>query len=122
MIEIALFALVMLFALAIGAAIPALLELRLTLKTAREELQKGAARAGPLLSEIERTTAALQNIGNAARLASSVGHAVGPAVAAFITTWREARPAEGGPPDPSFDTPNEIRESSRGNGKAANHE
>lgn len=109
-LEALLFTLVVLFALALGAAIPALLELRRTLKVAHVRFERGAERVGPLLDQLERTTVSLQRVSHVLDVTASVGQAVGPAVAAFISAWRETPLADPGPGD----APRE--KSSTGNG------
>jgi hypothetical protein len=79
---------VVLVAIAIGVAVPVLLELRRTLVVARLRLDEGAAKVAPLLDQLERTTAALQRVDHLLDVSASVGQAVGPAIAAFISTWR----------------------------------
>ena len=117
-------ALLVVVALAVGVAIPVLVQLTLALRSARDTL----ARAGRALEaataaadRIERIAARLeqdgrleaclaamdafartaQKIGDTARVASAVGAAIGPAVGAAVRAWRSTQngaPVDGSAP------------------------
>lgn len=98
--------LVALLALLIGAAIPVLVQLRATLREVAgaaaqtrvaveeirrlaAELQGSGAATRELLGSAADLAAALQRLKGSVTLASAVGAAVAPAVAAFVKTMRE---------------------------------
>lgn len=122
--EVLQFALIILLALVVGLVIPVLLELRRTLRVVRERIDETTVRVMKSLDGIDATTGhinrfaeeiiasekegegllaatkeasdALRTLSQGLRKASSIGMAVGPAVAAFLSTLRamNARPAE----------------------------
>jgi hypothetical protein len=121
-LEATFFALMVLCAVGIGAAVPALLELRRTIKVFRERFDEGADKVAPLLDQLDRTTASLQRVSHLLDVTASVSQAVAPAVAAFISTWRATPSAQLAPDDMPRDTPGDTpgdttrEKSSNGNG------
>jgi hypothetical protein len=117
-LEATFFALMVLCAVGIGAAVPALLELRRTIKVFRERFDEGADKVAPLLDQLDRTTASLQRVSHLLDVTASVA----PAVAAFISTWRATPSAQLAPDDMPRDTPGDTpgdttrEKSSNGNG------
>lgn len=93
-------AVVVLVAVAVGAALPALIQLALTLKTARTVLTSSSRR---LDEALEQASAATANIGQLAeslnelaeklRAVATVGAAVGPAVAAAVRAFHASSAA-----------------------------
>ena len=88
-------AVVVLVAVGVGAALPALIQLWITLRTARSFLTTSGQR---LDRALEETTATAARVGNLAesmqalsdkiRVAAAIGAAVGPAVAAAVRAFR----------------------------------
>jgi len=123
-------ALVIVVALAVGVAIPALVQLALALRSARtaadratraletatqaaERLDRLAARiekggqVDSLLGAVDLLSKNLQRLGETARVVSAVGGALGPAVGAAVRAWRssqdganDARDGTGASPPP----------------------
>jgi hypothetical protein len=100
------FALVVLFAVLVGASIPVLYQAAATLRAARRTLEM----SGPRLERALDATAAAaakvdamaSQLQGAVKVASAVGAAVGPAVGAAVRAFREDR---GGPAPPQDAAP-----------------
>ena len=95
-------AVVVLVAVGVGAALPALMQLWITLRTARSFLTTSGQRLDSALEQM--TTAAarvsdlaesMQAVSDKVRVAAAIGAAVGPAVAAAVRAFRA--PADPGP-------------------------
>ena len=85
-------AIVVVVALVAGALIPVLVQLSMTLRSARATLDRTGARLDRTLDALAATA---ERIDRATRMASAVGAAVGPAVGAAVRAWRASRPEDG---------------------------
>lgn len=131
--------LVVVVALLVGAAIPVLVQLSLTLRAARVTLEKTAgrldvaldavsqvaqrldritagideARVRSLLEAADSLALTLRRVQDSVRVATAVGAAVGPAVGAAVRAWRAGPPGDGageGPhPGPDAEEKEEAR-------------
>jgi hypothetical protein len=94
-------ALVVLFAVLVGASIPVLYQAAATLRAARRTLEEAGPRLERALeataSAAAKVDAVASQLHGAVRVASAVGAAVGPAVGAAVKAFREDR---GGPSPP----------------------
>lgn len=88
-------ALVLLVALFIGALLPVLYELRATLRAARRsmnttvpEIREQLADAGEVLDGIKSL---VEGLGSTTKVLGAIGAAVGPAIVAGLSSYREAR-------------------------------
>jgi hypothetical protein len=88
-------AVVVLLAVLVGAALPVLMQLWITLRTARSVLATGGQRLDRALEEVTGTATrisqiadSLQALSEKIRIASAIGAAVGPAVAAAVRAFR----------------------------------
>lgn len=114
-------AVVVVVALVAGALLPVLVQLSMTLRSARAALERTSARldraldaVGATAERLDRATAGiderrihalmesfdalhrtLNRLGDSVRVATAVGAAVGPAVGAAVRAWRTGRPEEG---------------------------
>jgi hypothetical protein len=85
-------AVVVVVSLVAGALLPVLVQLSLTLRSARVALERTSARLDRTLDALAATA---ERIDKATRVASAVGAAVGPAVGAAVRAWRAGHPEEG---------------------------
>jgi hypothetical protein len=99
------FALVVLFAVLVGACIPVLYQAAATLRAARRTLETSGPRLERALESTAAAVAKLDAVAaqlqGAVRVAAAVGAAVGPAVGAAVRAFREDR--GGAPPDAAGD-------------------